>query len=386
MSRRRATATDSTPGATRLRARCGLLVREVVLAASGIVLILGAPPALHAQAEDRWIGERVLPKPNFLLRMENRIIPLNPRAFDIYRVEQVKGPWLRLHAEREGPSGWALSEQVIPVKQAIEFYTDYIRTKPDNPHGYTMRAIIRERERKELDLALGDYNEAIRLDPTKAYGYNNRGMLWHAKKEYDKAIADYTEAIRLDPKDAIARNNRGNARLAKKEYDKALADFDEAHRIDPTYAVADFSRIYLLFATRRDGVVDGAKRFLELGGWRGYHSAYAVIMGHLGGLRSEQPGQARTFLDDAEARCDTSSWPYPVVKYLRGEIDEAKLLAAATDNEKMTEARCYLGLKLIQQKQTEAALAHLHWVTEHGDPSFLEYTLAQAEIDRLGGR
>ena len=91
-------------------------------------------------------------------------------------------------------------------------------------------------------------------------------------------------------------------------------------------------------------------------------------------------------VDDAAARCDTSAWPYPVVKYLRGEIDEAKLLATATDVEKMTEARCYLGLKLIQQKQKEAALVHLYWVTEHGDPSFLEYTVAQAEIDRLTGR
>jgi lipoprotein NlpI len=363
------------------------LVRAVVLAAVGIVLVLDDPPALHGQPDHEWIGKRVMPRsPIFLLRIENQVLPILPRTFDIYRVEQVNGPWLRLRAEREGSSGWALSEQVVPVNQAIEFFTDYIRAKPDDSYGYAIRAIIRERERKELDLALGDYNEAIRLDPTKAYGYNNRGRLWSAKKEYDKAIADYTEAIRLDPKDAVARNNRGGAWLAKKEYDKAIADYTEAQRLDPTYASADFNRIYLLFATRRDGVVEGTKRFLEIRGWRGYHSTHVVIMGHLAALRSGQTSQARTFLDEAAARCDTSTWPYPVVKYLRGEIDEAKLLAAATDNEKMTEARCYLGLKMIQQQQKEAALAYLHWVAEHGDPSFLENTVALAEIDRLTGR
>ncbi len=74
------------------------------------------------------------------------------------------------------------------------------------------------------------------------------------------------------------------------------------------------------------------------------------------------------------------------MRYLRGDIDEAKLLAAATNIGKKTEARCYLGLKLIQEKQELAAMAHLRWVTEHGDPSYLEYRLAHTELDRLMGR
>ena len=71
-----------------------------------------------------------------------------------------------------------------------------------------MRAIIWRDEKKELDIALGDYNEAIRLEPTSASVYHNRGIAWSDKKEHDKAIADYNEAIRLDPKDAPAYNNR----------------------------------------------------------------------------------------------------------------------------------------------------------------------------------
>jgi tetratricopeptide (TPR) repeat protein len=71
-----------------------------------------------------------------------------------------------------------------------------------------MRAIIWRRERKELDIALGGYNEAIRLNPTDAASYVGRGLAWSDKKEYDRAIADHSEAVGLDPGLAHAYNNR----------------------------------------------------------------------------------------------------------------------------------------------------------------------------------
>jgi tetratricopeptide (TPR) repeat protein len=71
-----------------------------------------------------------------------------------------------------------------------------------------MRALIWRDEKKELDIALGDLNEAIRLDPAGAHLWNSRGIAWWAKKEYDRALADYTEALRLDHGYALAYNNR----------------------------------------------------------------------------------------------------------------------------------------------------------------------------------
>jgi tetratricopeptide (TPR) repeat protein len=48
-----------------------------------------------------------------------------------------------------------------------------------------------------VDLALADYDEAIRLSPTEARYYEGRGDALAAAGDYRKAIADYTEAIRL---------------------------------------------------------------------------------------------------------------------------------------------------------------------------------------------
>ena len=68
--------------------------------------------------------------------------------------------------------------------------------------------------------------------------YDNRGLIWQEKGDLDKAIADYTEAIRLDPKYAMAYDSRGRRLGTKGDLDKAIADFNEAIRLDPNDAVA----------------------------------------------------------------------------------------------------------------------------------------------------
>lgn len=93
-------------------------------------------------------------------------------------------------------------------------------------------------EKKEYDKAIKDFNECIRLDPTDATVFNDRGVAWHAQKDYDKAIHDYTEAIRLRAAYSLGYVNRGNSWTAKKNYVRAIKDFDEAIRLDPKYTTA----------------------------------------------------------------------------------------------------------------------------------------------------
>ena len=62
-------------------------------------------------------------------------------------------------------------------------------------------------DKGELDKAISDYSQAIRLDPKFVQAYTNRGIVWSGKDQLDKAIADYNEAIRLDPKNASPYNN-----------------------------------------------------------------------------------------------------------------------------------------------------------------------------------
>ena len=68
----------------------------------------------------------------------------------------------------------------------------------------------------------------------KAEFYSNRGFDHYLKGDLNIAIADFDEAIRLYPKDAYAYYARADAYKRIGDYDKADADAKEGLRLDPT--------------------------------------------------------------------------------------------------------------------------------------------------------
>jgi tetratricopeptide (TPR) repeat protein len=238
----------------------------------------------HAQGPDSWIGKRVFTQYGAVLKVGNVVVDDEGRSADMaasgkarrsvrtYRVERVNGEWLWLKDEKSRVAGWVQSKWVVPYEQAIEFYTNQIRANPSSVN-YIRRGTIWS-QKGEYDIAIGDYNEAIRLDPSSESAYCARGYAWGNKKDYEHAIADYNEAIRLDPKDAWAYNNRGSAWGNKKDYDHAIADYNEAIRLDPKDASPYNGRAWL-WATAsdakfRDGkkAVESATKACELSEWK----------------------------------------------------------------------------------------------------------------------
>jgi tetratricopeptide (TPR) repeat protein len=59
----------------------------------------------------------------------------------------------------------------------------------------------------QIDRAIGDYDTALRLDPTLADIFNNRGELWRRKGDRPRALADFAAAIKLNPDNPTARGN-----------------------------------------------------------------------------------------------------------------------------------------------------------------------------------
>jgi tetratricopeptide (TPR) repeat protein len=49
-----------------------------------------------------------------------------------------------------------------------------------------------------LDQAIADISAGIRLDPQRAYRWQERGELYTRQGKYQQAIADISEAIRMD--------------------------------------------------------------------------------------------------------------------------------------------------------------------------------------------
>ncbi len=206
---------------------------------AGVVLALTLVPAFARaqQADPGWVGKRVVAKyPHFTLESEKRAGQVLG-ALDTYRVDQVDGARLRITSEFSGRTGWTPADQVVPLENAIAFFSDYIRANPRDASGYLLRANVWFKE-KDLSAALTDLDEAIRIDPTRAGLYSTRGAVWYRRGDYDKAIADFSEAIHLAPRQPGNYYNRAQAWDRKHEYDKAIADFQSALRLLPNFAQA----------------------------------------------------------------------------------------------------------------------------------------------------
>src|SRR3954469_14697091 len=71
-----------------------------------------------------------------------------------------------------------------------------IKADPKSAFSFQNRGISKE-ALGDLEGALADINQAIRLDPTLPQPLINRTAIWRAKGDLDRAIADGSEAIRL---------------------------------------------------------------------------------------------------------------------------------------------------------------------------------------------
>lgn len=113
------------------------------------------------------------------------------------------------------------------VDRAIADFDEAIRLNPNRAAVFRDRALA-HRQNGELEAAIADYDQAIALDPGRAAPYHDRGLALAAKGDLDRAILSYNTAIRLAPSNAEARVSRGIALLARGQPAEARADFEAA--------------------------------------------------------------------------------------------------------------------------------------------------------------
>ncbi len=112
---------------------------------------------------------------------------------------------------------------------------------------YNNRGITHS-EKGEYDIAIKDFDKAIKLKPDYAEAYNNRGNIYDEKGDFDKAIADFNMAINYKSDYAEAYINRGMAYGKNYMFDESIKNFNTAIKINQNHAGAYFNlgNVYLL--------------------------------------------------------------------------------------------------------------------------------------------
>ena len=92
------------------------------------------------------------------------------------------------------------------------------------------------------------FNHTLQVTKNNWFAYHNMGTALSAEGEIEDAVNNYSEAIRIFPNYSNAYNNRGNAYSILGQYQQAINDFNKAIHIRPNYAEAynNYGSAYLL--------------------------------------------------------------------------------------------------------------------------------------------
>jgi serine/threonine protein kinase/Tfp pilus assembly protein PilF len=122
------------------------------------------------------------------------------------------------YARQGGPASLAL---------AVGELNEALRLNPRHYWALTQRGICYQ-ELGDPVLAANDFSTCVGLWPEFAWGYFNRGYVLGRVGKREQARDDFTAALARDPDFVPAHVNRGLVRLELKEFAAALDDFDRA--------------------------------------------------------------------------------------------------------------------------------------------------------------
>jgi tetratricopeptide (TPR) repeat protein len=197
------------------------------LALLGVVSTGTLPAAQSTQTKTTRTGiNRIVVKARFEIQRKQ----YDGAILDLSSALRMR-PDAKAAAEILGERGGAYVEKG-ELNKAMADAEEAVRLSPAYFRGYQVRGRI-FRHRGEVDKAIREFNTALKLAPNFAQLYNNRGNAFSQLGQEERAIQDYSEAIRRAPRTIDGYVNRGGLYTKLGRFDKAIADLDVAISINP---------------------------------------------------------------------------------------------------------------------------------------------------------
>lgn len=117
-------------------------------------------------------------------------------------------------------------------------------------------------ERKYYEIALEEFNEALKFDADYAQAYNGLGMVYSTLRQDDKADANFKKSLQLDPTKSEAQNNYGTFLCSRGRYDESIPHFLEAVK-NPLYPTPQFAYMNAGLCTLRKNDTTNAEAYLR---------------------------------------------------------------------------------------------------------------------------
>jgi len=119
------------------------------------------------------------------------------------------------------------------LDEAIAEYQEAIKLEPDNADAHRNLGTAYG-EQGEWEEAAAAYEQAIELAPDSGEAYGDLVGVYTYLERLPEAVAAGEKAIELAPDYATAHNNLGFAYSEQGKVDEAIAEYEEAIRLDPT--------------------------------------------------------------------------------------------------------------------------------------------------------
>lgn len=283
--------------------------------------------------------------------------------------------------------------------RAIAVYTEAIRIDPGHAASYIWRARA-YRLLGNQTAALADFEQAIDIDPTGADAYWGRGLVFESMGNYEAAAADYEVLERLQPHSSRPNIYRADTLVEMWRDAEARREYEIADRLTPDDTALLYGRMqYSFYQNEYAAAMTDADAWLRLkrAGALSDHDRhdlyYVLIWRHMAAQRLGVDDSA--MLRGAATRVDHDTWPYPIIAFYLGQIDETQLRAAAVTGDETAprghpcEVGAYLGESAAAHGREELAKKDFNEALPSCPVDFIEKNLARRDLrwlDALHGR